>query len=137
LNQFADRPNFAPGVTDIATNYSDPSNVFNCHNAASGGCPLFMQPIAGTTGNVGRNRFTGPALTNMDFAVMKNFPFGEAHRFQFRMDFFNVFNKVNFNLPSSNLQFSSGVPTSSTAGTITSDSNANPRWIQFGFRLDW
>ena len=134
LNQFADRPNFAPGVTDITIDYSDPNNVFNCHNT---GCPLFTQPVAGTIGNVGRNRFTGPTLTNMDFAVMKNFPLGETHRFQFRMDFFNIFNKVNFNLPSSNLQFSGGVPTSSTAGTIASDSNANPRLIQFGLRLDW
>lgn len=137
LNQFADRPNFAPGVTDITTNYSDPNNVFNCHNAAGGGCPLFTPPTPGTIGNVGRNRFTGPTLTNVDFAVMKNFPFGETHRFQFRADFFNVFNKVNFNLPSGNLQFSGGVPTSSTAGTITSDSNANPRLIQLGLRLDW
>ena len=137
LNQFADRPNFAPGVADISTDYSDPSNVFNCHNAAGGGCPPFTQPIAGTFGNVGRNRFTGPDLINMDFGIMKNFPFGEGHRFQFRADFFNVFNHVNFNLPNANLQFSGSVPTSSTAGTITSDSNANPRLIQFGLRLDW
>lgn len=137
LNQFADRPNFAPGVTDITTNYSDPGNVFNCHNAKAGGCPLFAQPLAGTIGNVGRNRFTGPHLINMDFALMKNFPFGEGHRIQFRADFFNLFNHVNFNLPSANLQFSGGVPVSSTAGSITSDSNANPRLIQLGLRMDW
>src|SRR5215470_5034714 len=137
LNQFADRPNFAPGVTNVTIDYSNPNNVFNCHNAAGGGCPLFTAPIAGTTGNVGRNRFIGPPLTNLDFAMIKNFPFGEGHRFQFRVDLFNAFNHVNFNLPSANLQFSGGVPTSSTAGSITSDSNANPRLIQLGLRLDW
>src|SRR5262249_17920643 len=79
LNQLADRPNFAPGVTDISTNYSDPNNVFNCHKPdpkqpTVNMCPLFTQPTAGMTGNVGRNRFVGPHLVNMDFAVMKNFP---------------------------------------------------------------
>lgn len=136
LNQFADRPNFAAGVTDISLDYSNPDSVFNCHKPSKGGCPIFTQPVAGTIGNVGRNRFEGPRLVNMDFAVMKNFPFGESHRVQFRADFFNFFNKTNFKLPSSNILFSAGVPiSSSSVGTV--QAAEDPRLIQFGLRLDW
>jgi hypothetical protein len=128
-------PDFAPGFRDLTINYNDPGNVFNCHNAAGGGCPVFKQPLPNTIGNVGRNRFEGPRLTNVDFSVMKNFPFMEKHHFQFRAEFFNFFNKTNFKLPSSTAQFSGGAVTSSLIGSAGSAEDA--RVIQLGLRLDW
>src|SRR5262249_44002417 len=38
----------------------------------------------------------GPGLANTDFSVHKNFKVGERVNMQFRMDFFNLFNKVQF-----------------------------------------
>ena len=137
LNQFADRPNWAPGVTSLPTNNGDPNNAFGCHPPAAGGCPVFTQPLGGQTGNVSRNLFEGPGQTNVDFGVMKSFPVGESRRIQFRADFFNLFNHAQFNLPSSNIQFSDGLATSSAVGTIGSDSNRNPRLIQLALRFDW
>jgi hypothetical protein len=137
LNQFADRPNWAPGVTSLTTNNGNPNNAFPCHPPAAGGCPVFTQPLGGQTGNVSRNLFEGPGQTNVDFGVMKSFPVGESRRIQFRADFFNAFNHAQFNLPSSNIQFVSGAATSSTVGTIGSDSNRNPRLIQLALRFDW
>src|SRR5712691_243851 len=148
LNQFADRPNWAPGVTSLPTNNGDPNNAFGCHSGA-GNCPVFTQPLGGQTGNVSRNPFEGPGQTNVDFAVMKSFPVGETRRIQFRADFFNLFNHAQFNLPASNIQFDRVnnpnppppakvfAATSSTVGTIGSDSNRNPRLIQLALRFDW
>ncbi len=59
----------------------------------------FAQPAAGTHGSSGRGILTGPALVNTDFAVLKDFVVREGYRFQFRTEFFNLFNQVNFNNP--------------------------------------
>ena len=50
-------------------------------------------------GNVGRNVLRGPRQTNVDFSVIKRFPFGEAKSVEFRAEFFNLFNHVNFANP--------------------------------------
>ncbi|MGH9969837.1 MAG: TonB-dependent receptor domain-containing protein, partial [Pyrinomonadaceae bacterium] len=42
-----------------------------------------------------RNAFRGPGFWNMDFAVFKNFRFGEEKSLQFRSEFYNVFNHAN------------------------------------------
>ena len=149
LNQFSDRPDWAPGVTGLAVDFSNPDKVFNCHfsttvQSAAQTCPVFVPPKPGTIGNVGRNIFTGPKFVNFDFAVMKSFPVREGRRFQFRLDAFNFFNHTNFKLPSSNIQFCNinvaPCPTatrviSQTVGQATSAES--PRSIQFGLRFDW
>src|SRR6266852_8149424 len=76
LNQFADRPNWAPGVTSLPTNNGNPSNTFSCHSGI-GNCAVFTAPLGGQTGNVSRNLFEGPGQTNVDFDLMKSFPVGE------------------------------------------------------------
>ena len=43
------------------------------------------------------------ALLNEDFSVLKDFALYEAHRIQFRAEFFNVLNRVVFGAPSANL----------------------------------
>ncbi len=52
-------------------------------------------------GNLGRNTFTGPTLQNADFAVVKNTYVGAGERkfLQFRAEFFNAFNTLNFHQP--------------------------------------
>ncbi len=87
----------------------------------------FTSPSAGSVCYVGRNQFTGPSATTWDFALLKSFPF-ERRQVQFRAEFFNLFNRANFNLPTSNLL-------SSAAGII--GGTADPRLIQLGLRLDW
>ena len=53
----------------------------------------------GTYGNAGRGILNGPAASNTDFSVLKDFAFKERYKMQFRSEFFNVFNQVNFNDP--------------------------------------
>ncbi|HET7183215.1 MAG TPA: TonB-dependent receptor [Terriglobales bacterium] len=45
-----------------------------------------------TYGNVPRNAFRGPFQQDWDLSVIKHFKISERHSFQFRGDFFNLFN---------------------------------------------
>ena len=52
----------------------------------------FALPTPGSNGNYIFPDLRGPAYTNHDFAVFKNFPMGGSRKFQFRASFTNVFN---------------------------------------------
>jgi hypothetical protein len=58
----------------------------------------FTQPEPFTFGNVARTLpdVRGPGSVNFDLSLIKNIPFGERIRLQFRAEAFNVFNNVNF-----------------------------------------
>jgi hypothetical protein len=82
-----------------------PSTVKHC--VAWMNDALFAQPAVGTYGNSGKNTFRGPLLWNIDTGLLKNFypmPSHENWNFQFRAEFFNVFNHPQFADP--NLTFS-------------------------------
>jgi hypothetical protein len=62
-------------------------------------------PNQGRFGTLGRNTFRGPGFHNFDMSLIKNTPIGlssnpERTVLQFRAEVFNVFNLVNFGLPS-------------------------------------
>jgi hypothetical protein len=63
----------------------------------------FTRPPTGTVGNSGRGILSGPAQVNTDFALLKDFRVTEQARFQFRAEFFNIFNQVNFSGPRTSL----------------------------------
>ena len=82
-------------------------------------------------GNVPRNAFRAPFQQNWDFSVSKRFTLKESHQFQFRTDFFNLWNHPIFQTPSSvNVAVPNTLTTPSTIGRITQ--TAIPaRLIQF------
>ena len=85
-------------------------------------------------GNAGRNAFIGPGLANSDISALKEIEIGrEGHRLQFRVDFFNLFNHPNFDLPNR-------IFDSRTFGEVRS-SNANgdnpPRQVQLALRYSF
>ncbi|MGD0920141.1 MAG: carboxypeptidase regulatory-like domain-containing protein [Terriglobia bacterium] len=49
-------------------------------------------------GSLGRNTYTGPGIVNFDISLLKNTYLGKGERtnLQFRVEFFNAFNNVNF-----------------------------------------
>jgi hypothetical protein len=55
----------------------------------------------GRQGQFGRNEFYGPRFNNIDFSLIKRFPFGDEGRYRFtiRADFFNLLNHTNFGTP--------------------------------------
>lgn len=50
----------------------------------------------GTFGNSSVGSCTGPGIANTDFSLFKNFKVSERVGLQFRMEFFNLFNKTQF-----------------------------------------
>jgi len=86
-------------------------------------------------GNSPRNFLVGPRQRNVDLSLTKSFAVTERTNLEFRSEFFNVFNFVNFANPISS--FTSNVPTSfNTLGTINS-SSSGPRVIQFALKLSF
>jgi hypothetical protein len=89
-------------------------------------------PNHGRFGTLGRNTFRGPGFHNYDLALIKDTPFGrrgnaEFGTLEFRAEFFNVFNIVNFGLPSNILRGSGFGLISKTAGSS--------RQIQFSLKV--
>ncbi len=89
-------------------------------------------PNHGEFGTLGRDTFRGPPLHNFDFGLIKDTPFGtrgsgELINLQFRAEFFNLFNIVNFGLPANIIRGSGFGEISRTAG--------NSRQIQLSLKL--
>jgi hypothetical protein len=89
-------------------------------------------PNQGRFGTLGRNTFRGPDYHDYDIALVKDTPFGrrgngELGTVEFRAEFFNVFNIVNFGLPSNIVRGSGFGIISKTAGSS--------RQIQFSLKV--
>ena len=56
----------------------------------------FAVPAIGQAGTLGKGAVRGKAITNIDFSMAKNWRFKERYGFQFRAEFFNIFNHSNF-----------------------------------------
>jgi carboxypeptidase family protein/TonB-dependent receptor-like protein len=103
----------------------------NPHYIEQNDCTPFgvKYSLLGKYGAMGRNTLSGPAFSSTDFAIMKDFPFKERYRVEFRSEFFNVFNQVNFYNPDSS------VIDGPAFGTIQ---GAGPgRVIQFALKVYW
>ncbi|HEV2382418.1 MAG TPA: TonB-dependent receptor [Terriglobia bacterium] len=89
--------------------------------------------LLGTFSPLGRNTLSGPGLNSTDFAILKDIPINERFRFQFRSEFFDVFNQVSFNNPDT------GVLDGAAFGTIqgANQTSAPARVIQFGLKVFW
>ena len=88
-------------------------------------------PNSGVFGTLGRNTFRGPAMHNFDSALIKDtaWEVGRSQKsvnLQFRAELFNLFNTVNFGLPSNILTGSGFGIISRTAG--------NSRQVQFSLK---
>ena len=87
----------------------------------------FTDPAVGTFGNCAPQlgALRSPRYTDVDLSLHKNFPITERFRLQFRTDFINAFNHVQYNAPDMGL--------GSTMGQITSAQP--PRNIQLALKL--
>jgi len=123
------RAQLAPGVkaSDITISHPDRNafitQFFNLN--------AFVQPrnvARGVYGNAGRGLISGPATSNTDLAALKDFALREAWKLQFRGEFFNALNQVNFGNPNQTVS-------SAAFGRITSASSG--RVIQLALKLIW
>jgi hypothetical protein len=96
----------------------------------------FIQPLAGTYGNAGRNTVQGPRLSETDLSLAKRFTFRERLNLQFRAEFFNLLNRTNLNTPNPVVYAAATGGPSPTAGVITSTATTS-RQVQLGLKLLW
>ena len=89
----------------------------------------FALPDQFTFGNAPRNVLRGPGFVSTDLSFMKNVPIGGGVRFQFRMEFYNIFNNVNYGNPGSTY----GVPLAASFGRISSAGSM--RQVQLGGKI--
>jgi hypothetical protein len=87
----------------------------------------YTQPAVGTFGNCSPqlSSLRSPHYADVDMSLHKDFPLTERFRLQFRSDFVNAFNHVQYNAPNTSL--------GSTMGQITSAQP--PRNIQLALKL--
>ncbi len=99
-------------------------------------CVWYFNPAAFATndlrtfGDVPKGAYYGPSLHNWDMGVSKNFRYSNSGYVQFRAEFFNIFNQVNFANPSTTVN-------SASFGRITSThaNQGDPRIMQFGLKF--
>jgi hypothetical protein len=92
----------------------------------------FVAPAAWSFGDESRVDATlrQDGIANWDFAAFKTFTFGERFNFQFRAEFFNIFNSPTFGPPSTGCCLANN----GNFGQVTS-TVGNPRLIQFGLKF--
>jgi len=117
---------------------------FGCY---ANGNSVMIPPPLGQFGNMGRNMFPDTGFKNFDFAVAKNFHFGETKRVQFRAEFFNILNHPNFanpyggqngfgfNDPSAPGSFGCGCATPDIAAANPAIGSGGPRSVQLGAKF--
>lgn len=87
----------------------------------------FRASAEGTFGTAGRGIMRGLGYANTDFMVAKIIPIRESVHFQFRSEYFNLFNRVNLGSPILDVRNPNFGKIFNTFG--------DPRILQFGFKL--
>ena len=132
-----DRPDLV-ATPDLSTSRSTREDYFGrgADNSSYFSIPINVPggtgPNQGRFGTLGRNTFRGPAFRDVDVALIKDTSFGRRGRnelgiLEFRAEFFNVFNMVDFGLPANTVRGSGFGLISRTAGPS--------RQIQFSLKL--
>lgn len=111
--------------------------------SANGACymqngGILTPPAFGTVGNASRGIFTGPNFRNVDFSFAKIWKLKERYSAQFRMEFFNLFNRTDYASGGANPTSGLGAFGTSTSTPDTSNAvlgSGGPRHIQFGLKL--
>lgn len=114
-----------PNVTcDPINREVRPDPTVNYFNASCLSIPAPYAPF----GNAGRNIARSDSYFNFDFGLHKQFklPITDETRIDFRAEFFNLFNRTNFNAPGSD-------PSNASFGRISSSGPA--RQIQLAVKL--
>jgi hypothetical protein len=105
-----------------------PGTLFNT-------CAFVANTAFGTFGDAGRNTIRGPGLQNWDISFIKQFPVREQMHFEFRAEFFNIWNHPNVTFAdetTTNENFSIERGTSQFGFATASH---DPRLIQFALKF--
>ena len=117
-----DRADYLGGVATLDSGRPHGELIAQYFNTA-----VFAPNAIGTFGNSGKNILRGPRYFNADFGVTKRTTLAERVALDFRAEFFNVFNNVNFSrrTPISPPASSGGSLPLSIPGSCSSASSCN------------
>ena len=118
------------GFNYARANVSGSPKVSHPTKAAAFNTAVFSHPV-NEYGNSGRGMITAMPFDNVDFSLMKDIPVRESFKFQFRGEFFNLFNIQNYGTPGTTYGGGGfGIITSLAPG-------ATPRQIQLSLRASF
>ncbi|MGP0018554.1 MAG: carboxypeptidase regulatory-like domain-containing protein [Candidatus Sulfotelmatobacter sp.] len=88
-------------IGDPFSTNTDPECNYGAHHSFNKGpeqwenpC-AYQEPTSSVYGDLRRNQVYGPGFGDVDLSVFKNIPITERVKAQFRVEFFNLFNRVN------------------------------------------
>jgi hypothetical protein len=90
-----ERPNYNSGVSLIPGGGPTPAGWINAD--------AFSTPASQTFGNLGRNAFRAPGISQLDVGLSKFVPLTERLSIRLRADLFNAFNRAQFGAPNADL----------------------------------
>jgi hypothetical protein len=123
-----ERPNYVSGVSLTPPGGSTPGAWVNP--------AAFSTPASGTFGNLGRNAFRAPGISDVDFALAKNVSITERMQLRFRADVFNVLNRAQYGAPNGVLdQANFGVITTTISSYATG--RGTPREFQLSAKMSF
>jgi len=106
-----------------------PGTLFNT-------CAFVPDTAYFTFGDAGRNIVRGPGLQDWDFSIFKLFPVREQMHFEFRTEFFNIWNHVNPLLgPAGAISQEPFAVELGTAQFGQAQAARDPRFIQFAMKF--
>jgi hypothetical protein len=121
-----ERPNYIEGVSLTPSGGSTPNDWINL--------AAFAVPAKQTFGNLGRNDFRAPGISQLDMGLSKFVSITEKLNLRFRADLFNVFNRAQYGAPNADIS-------DSNFGTITSTISSyatgrgTPRELQLSAKI--
>ncbi len=120
-----ERPNI-PGVPLTLPGGSTPNDWINL--------AAFAVPANQTFGNLGRNAFRAPGISQLDLGLSKFIGIRERLNLRIRADLFNVFNRAQFGAPNADISASNfGTITSTISNYATG--RGTPRELQLSAKI--
>ena len=121
-----ERPNYVPGVSLTPANGSTPANWINA--------AAFSTPASQTFGDLGRNAFRAPGISQLDLGLSKYVSISERLSIRVRADAFNVLNRAQFGAPNADWSNSNfGVITTTISNYATG--RGTPREFQLSAKI--
>jgi hypothetical protein len=94
-------------------------------------------------GNAGRHILAGPGQATLDVVLQKGFRASERVNFNFRSEFYNLLNRVNFGTPDIEIFTATTIQADGTRGVYNPNAGridstrGTPRQLQFGLRVEF
>jgi hypothetical protein len=111
-----------------------------CQPAAPSVAAVIPNTCMNLFGKNGRNTIYGPGLVNWDFSLTKDSyikKISESFDVQFRAEFFNIFNRANFQSPLDNSTVLNQNGTQTPGAGIIDATTTTSRQIQLGLKVIW